>query len=268
MKKKEIAVKKVIGIGSEIEEIIIEPEIEEIIIEPEIKEAVAEPEVRKRFGRMSEEEIIAERLGSWKPRTDLGKLVKDKKIKHIDEILEKGKKILEDEIVDSLLKVESELLFAGQSKGKFGGGKRRAWRQAQKKTKEGNIITFSSLIVVGDKNGHIGLGFGKAKETLPAREKALRDAKKNIFKIKRGSGSFEGKSEKPHSIPFKVSGKCGSCSIILIPAPQGTGLVIGKEGKKILRLAGIEDVYTQSKGKTRTTLNYAKAIINALKKLK
>lgn len=243
-------------------------ESKEVTEKSEEKEESKDEKFPRRRGRMSEEEMIMEKLASWVPKTDLGKLVKAKKITNIDEILDNNKKILEEQIVDTLIKAKSELLFAGQSKGKFGGGKRRAWRQAQKKTKEGNVITFSSLIAVGDKNGHIGLGFGKAKETLPAREKAIRDAKKNIFKIKRGSGSFDGSCDKLHSIPFKVSGKCGSCSITLIPAPQGTGLVIGKEGKKILRLAGIEDVYSQSKGKTRTTLNYSKAIVNALRKLK
>ena len=80
----------------------------------------------------------------------------------------------------------------------------------------------------------VGVGFGKARETLPAREKALKKAKLNIVKVKRGSGSFEGSCAEPHSIPFRVEGKCGSCQIKLLPAPQGTGLVIGNEGKKIL----------------------------------
>ena len=88
------------------------------------------------------------------------------------------------------------------------------------------------------------------------------------MKIKRGSGSFDGSSNEPHSIPFKVEGKCGSVNIKLTPAPQGTGLVIGNEGKKILRLAGIEDIYSKSRGQTRTTVNYAKAIMSALEKLK
>ncbi|MFA6023199.1 MAG: 30S ribosomal protein S5 [Candidatus Pacearchaeota archaeon] len=224
---------------------------------------------RPRRPRRSAEEISEEHLSSWVPKTKLGEIVRNGKIKDIDkEILEKEMKILEPEIVDTLIKVESDLLFAGQSKGKFGGGKRRAWRQSQKKTKEGNIITFSALVVVGDKNGHVGVGLGKAKETLPAREKSLRLAKLNIIKIKRGSGSFEGSSTEPHSIPFRVEGKCGSCRIILMPAPQGTGLVIGDEGKKILKLAGIKDVYSKSWGQTRTTLNYGKAIMRALGKLK
>ncbi|OIO41792.1 30S ribosomal protein S5 [Candidatus Pacearchaeota archaeon CG10_big_fil_rev_8_21_14_0_10_31_9] len=208
-----------------------------------------------------------EPLYSWVPKTKLGKLVKEGKIKNIDEILDNKMRMLEPEIVDKLISVDSDLLFVGQSKGKFGGGKRRAWRQSQKKTKEGNVITFSAFAVVGDKNGHVGLGFGKAKETLPAREKALRKAKLNIIKIKRGSGSFEGSSHEPHSIPLQVEGKCGSVRVILIPAPQGTGLVIGNEGKKILKLAGIQDIYSKSFGHKRTTMNYGKAIMEALKKL-
>ncbi|MEM3112808.1 MAG: 30S ribosomal protein S5 [Candidatus Pacearchaeota archaeon] len=238
-------------------------ETEKEIIENIIDEKDLKKEVIKELP-----EDLSGQLSSWIPKTKLGRLVKEGKIKSIDEILDKNLKILEPEIVDLLLKLESDLLFAGQSKGKFGGGKRRAWRQSQKKTEEGNIVTFSVFVVVGDKNGHVGIGFGKAKETLPAREKALRKAKLNLFKVKRGSGSFEGSSKEPHSIPYKVEGKCGSCRIILIPAPQGTGLVIGDEGKKILRLAGIQDIYSKSFGQTRTTLNYGKAIINALQKLK
>ncbi|MBS3091997.1 30S ribosomal protein S5 [Candidatus Pacearchaeota archaeon] len=224
---------------------------------------------RKRYPRQreNEEAKLAERIASWVPKTKLGKMVKEGKIKDIDEILNNKLKILEPEIVDSLIKTENDLLFAGQSKGKFGGGKRRAWRQSQKKTEEGNVVTFSSVVIIGDKNGHVGMGIGKAKETLPAREKAIRKAKLNIIKVKRGSGSFEGSSNELHSIPFKVEGKCGSVKMILMPAPQGTGLVIGKEGRKILKLAGIKDIYSKSWGQTRTTINYATAIMSALKKL-
>lgn len=230
---------------------------------------VQKEEGRGRFRkRKTPEELLKEHLAGWKPETKLGKEVRAGKIKNIDEILDKNIKILEPEVVDTLLNLESDLLFVGQSKGKFGGGKRRAWRQSQKKTKEGNVVTFSAFAVIGDRKGHIGLGFGKAKETLPAREKALRKAKLNIMKIKRGSGSFEGKSTEPHSIPFKVEGKCGSVKMKLIPAPQGTGLVIGDEGKKILKLAGIKDIYSKSFGQTGTTINYGKAIIYALEKLK
>jgi len=243
-------------------------EIEDKTITSVPEEVIEEKPYRRRRNGFREEKDSAEKLAAWVPKTKLGEMVKSGKIKNIDEIIDNNLKILEPEIVDSLIKVDSDLLFSGQSKGKFGGGKRRAWRQSQKKTQEGNVVTFSVLVVAGDKNGHIGIGLGKAKETVPAREKASRKAKLNIIKIKRGSGSFEGASSEPHSIPFRVEGKCGSCKIILMPAPQGTGLVIGDEGKKILKLAGIKDIYSQSWGQTRTTLNYAGAIMKALGKLK
>ena len=168
--------------------------------------------------------------------------------------------------MDSLLNLKTDLILIGQAKGKFGGGKRRAWRQTQKKTQEGNIPTFSSMAIVGDENEHIGVGIGKAKETLPARDKAIRKAKLNIIKIKRKCSSFDCSCSEPHTIPFKVMGKEGSSRVILIPAPQGTGLVAGGELKKILKLAGIKDIYSKTFGKRRTTFNFIKACFNALKK--
>lgn len=205
-------------------------------------------------------------VSAWAPKTKLGHLVKEGKIKDIDEILSSGKVILEAEIVDALLPLESDLLSIGQAKGKFGGGKRRAWRQTQRKTMEGNVVTFSCMAVVGDRNGHVGIGYGKAKETLPARAKALRKARLNVTKITRGFETQEEKSALPHTVPFVIEGKCGSIRIKLIPAPRGTGLVIGDQGKKVLNLAGIEDVYAVTKGQTRSTFNVAKAIIDALQK--
>lgn len=205
-------------------------------------------------------------LDAWAPKTELGRLVKSGKQKDFDSLLSSGKKILEPEIVDTLINLEYDLLSIGQSKGKFGGGKRRAWRQTQKKTKEGNVVTFSCMAVVGDKQGHIGIGYGRAKETLPSRTKAIRQAKLNIIKIKRGFESPQDTIKEPHTVPFVVEGKCGSVRIKLIPAPRGTGLVIGDQGKKILKLAGIHDVYAVTRGQTRTTFNVAKACIDALTK--
>ena len=129
---------------------------------------------------------------SWKPKTELGKQVKNGKIKYLDEAMEQSKKILEPEIIDFLLSdLSTDLLFVGQSKGKFGGGKRSIWKQTQKKTKEGNKPKFATLAIVGNKKGYIGIGYGKARETVPAREKAIRRAKLNIIKIKLGFGSCE-----------------------------------------------------------------------------
>jgi small subunit ribosomal protein S5 len=202
----------------------------------------------------------------WEPKTKLGRDVKDGKIRDIDEILNLNKKILEEEIIDSLINVKSDLISIGQSKGKFGGGKRRAWRQTQRKTKEGNIPSFSTIAVVGDENGHIGIGSGKAKETLPARDKAIRKAKLNIMKVERDCSAFDCACNEKHTVPFKISGKSGSVRVELIPAPQGTGLVAADELKKVLKLAGIKDIYTKTFGKKRTTFNLIKACIDALKK--
>jgi small subunit ribosomal protein S5 len=165
-----------------------------------------------------------------------------------------------------LLDLKTDLISIGQSKGKFGGGKRRAWRQTQRKTKEGNVPTFSALAVVGDENGHFGIGSGKATETLPARDKALRKAKINLIKINRACASFDCACSEKHTIPFKIEGRAGSVKVILIPAPQGTGLVVANELKKILKMAGIKDVYSKTFGKQRTTFNLVKACFEALKK--
>ncbi len=212
-----------------------------------------------------EKEETAKNLEDWIPKTKLGKAVKEGKIKDIDEALKH--KILETEIIDKLLgNLSSDLLQIGQAKGKFGGGKRRAWRQTQRKTEEGNIPTFSSMVVIGNQNGYVGLGYGKAKETLPARGKSIRKAKLGIMKIKRGCGSFDCSCGEPHTVPFIVKGKSGSIELILYPAPQGTGLVVGDECKRILKAAGIKDVYSKTFGKLRTTINLAKACMDALNK--
>ena len=203
-------------------------------------------------------------LEKWKSKTKLGKLVKEGKIKNIDDALKY--KILEPEIIDSLLSLKSEILNIGQSKGKFGGGKRRSWRQTQRKTAEGNIPTFSCMVVVGNEDGYVGLGYGRAKETLPARSKAIRKAKLNLIKVKRDCASFDCTCGLPHTVPFVVQGKSGSCIVKLFPAPQGTGLVIGDECKKILKMAGIKDIYSYTKGQKRTTINLSKACVEALKK--
>jgi len=219
-------------------------------------------EIQKaREERLKEQQAKA--LEDWRPVTGLGKKVKAGKIKDINEALKS--KILESEIVDLLLKTKEDILNIGQAKGKFGGGKRRAWRQTQRKTKEGNVATFSCMAVVGNE-GYVGLGYGRAKETLPARAKAVRKAKLNLQKIRMSCSSFDCTCGEPHTIPFIVEGKAGGSRVKLMPAAQGTGLVAGDELKKILRVAGIKDVYSVTKGKKRTTLNMAKACIDALSK--
>jgi len=213
-------------------------------------------------------EEAPEAESSWEPKTELGRLVKAHAITDIEEVFKLGHKIQEKEIIDILLPgLEEDLLLIGQAKGKFGGGQRRIFRQTQKKTKEGNKIEFTTCCIVGNRNGYIGLGLGKSKETVPSRDKARRNARLNIMRIRRGSGSWESDSREAHSIPFAVTGRCGSVRLTLLPAPKGKGLCIEKECAKILVLAGIKDIWAKVSGQTRTKLNLIFALMDALRKL-
>jgi len=224
----------------------------------ELEEEIVE-EVKKK--------ITFEKEG-WKPKTSLSISVKNGEIKDIDYILDRRIKILEPEIVDILLpNLTTDLLMVGQSKGKFGGGQKRVFKQTQKKTREGNKPKFATFAVVGNEDGYVGIGYGKSKETVPAREKAIRQAKLNIIKIRRGCGNWRCGCGGAHTIPFKVRGKAGSVEVILIPAPKGTGLIVEKECQKILKLAGIKDVWSRTEGQTRSKLNLLYACYDALQKL-
>jgi small subunit ribosomal protein S5 len=239
----------------------------------EPKESVDVTEVEEEIAQKAEEvikEIPKKSLDvtTWNPKTSLGNKVKEGEIKSLSEILDKGLKILESEIVDALIPdLSVDLLLIGQAKGKFGGGQRRIFRQTQKKTAEGNKPSFATCVVVGNKNGYVGLGYGKARETVPAREKAIRNAKLNIIKIRRGCGSWQCSCSEPHSVPYAVEGKCGSVRIRIMPAPKGTGLCIENECQKILASAGIRDVWSKTIGQTGTKTNLVVACMTALKKL-
>ena len=203
----------------------------------------------------------------WKTKTELGKKVKSKEITEIKQILDKGLRIREVEIVDTLLPaIASDYILIGQAKGKFGGGKRRIMRQTQKKTREGNRPVFTTMAAVGNEDGYVGVGRGTAKETVPARDKALRKAKLNLIQVGRGCGSWKCACGEPHSLPFEIEGRCSSVRIKLLPAPKGTGLVAPEEIKKILKLAGYKDVWSKATGQTRQRLNLVDACMKALKK--
>ena len=233
-----------------------------------------EVEIVKKEEIKKEDEIVKEKpknvfdSSGWNPKTEIGKKVKSQEITEIDEILDHGQKIMEPEIVDILLpNCETDLLLIGQSKGKFGGGQRRIFKQTQKKTKEGNKPKFATFAIHGNMDGYVGYGYGKAKETVPAREKAFRKAKLNVMKIRRGCGSWECGCGHYHSIPYAVTGKCSSVQITLMPAPKGTGLVVESECQKILKLAGIKDVWSKTQGHTKTKLNLIYACLDALHNL-
>ncbi len=221
------------------------------------------------------EEIISKEIEEvprlqvdWKPVTALGKQVKEGIITDIDQIFDSGLPLLEAHIADQLLPgLEEDLLLVGQAKGKFGGGQRRIFRQTQKKTKEGNKIKFTTVAVVGNRDGYVGIGVGKSNETVPSRDKAKRAARLNLIRVRRGSGTWQSDSRDPTSIPFAVTGRCGSVRITLMPAPKGKGLCVEKECAKILSLAGVKDIWSKTEGQTKTKLNLIYALMDALRKL-
>lgn len=192
-----------------------------------------------------------ERFDIWKPLTQLGRMVRNKEITNMRDALATGLAIREAEIVDVLLPdLEDEVLDVNM---------------VQRMTDSGRRVRFAITAVVGNMDGYVGLGQAKGKEVGPAIRKAIDDAKTNIIGIKRGCGSWECGCGTPHSFPFKVSGKCGSIRAQFKPAPRGIELAVGDVAKHILKMAGISDAWGFTTGKTRTTVNYAKAVFDALK---
>lgn len=192
-------------------------------------------------------------MEEWEPKTNLGRIVKEGNISNIDEIFEKGLPIMELEIIDALLPdLEEEVMDVNL---------------VQRMHKSGRKVNFRVIVAVGNKDGYVGLGQGKAREVGPAIRKAVDDAKFNIIKIRRGCGDWGCVCGRQHTVPFKVSGKSGSVRVTLIPAPGGVGLAVGDVGKTILKLAGIDDVWSQTMGQTQTTINFANAVFDALKQL-
>lgn len=188
----------------------------------------------------------------WVPKTRLGEMIKNGEISNMSDALNSGLPMREPEIVDILLPdVEDEVIDV---------------KMVQRMTDSGRRIKFVITVAVGNKDGFIGLGRARGKEVGSSIRNAIDNAKLNIIEIKRGCGSWECGCKKPHTIPFAVKGKSGSVEVIFKPAPHGIGLATGDVAKKILELAGVKDCWAFTKGQTKTIVNYAKAVFDALKK--
>jgi small subunit ribosomal protein S5 len=193
-----------------------------------------------------------EKFETWMPRTKLGKMILEGKISSIEELFMEGLKIRESEIVDVLLPdLQEEVINIGL---------------VQKQTDAGEKSQFRAIVVVGNRDGYVGLGSGKARQVRSAIEKAAVDARLNITPVRRGCGSWECGCGKHHSMPFQVQGECGGVEIVLIPGPRGLGIVASEAAKVILGLAGVKDCWTKSYGSTRTVPSFAFAVFDALKK--
>jgi small subunit ribosomal protein S5 len=245
-------------------------ETQEEKAEEEKVEEIPSEEVKEIEKIPTEEEVVPVPLEvkEWMPKTGLGKQVLEGKITSIDEIFARGLKILEPQIVDKLLpNLKSEIIFIGGRTGKGGGIQRIPIKITAKMTKSGRRFRMGAFVVVGNEDGIVGIGSGKAPDARSAILKATQKAKLNLIKIKRGCGSWECGCNEEHSIPFKVKGKSGSVRVILLPAPKGIGLVADDTSKKILKLAGIKDVWVKTFGNTSMRKNLITAIFNAFKNL-
>lgn len=187
----------------------------------------------------------------WIAKTKIGKLVQEGKLTSLEDIFTQGERIMEPEIVDVLINdLKQEVLGIGF---------------VQKQTDAGEKSRFKAIVVVGNNDGYIGVGEGKAPQVRMAINKGTTEAKLNIVPVRRGCGSWECGCKQTHSLPFKVRGKCGSVTFELLPAPRGLGLVGGEVPKKILSLAGVKDCWTRSYGSTSTLSSTSFAIFNCLK---
>jgi len=200
---------------------------------------------------MSRRREQQELLEQWKPKTRLGKMVQSGQITSIYEIFNEGYPIREVEIIDTLLpNLKDEVIDINL---------------VQKQTDAGERSRFRAIVAIGNSDGLIGIGAGKAPRVRNAIEKGIREAKLSLYPIRRGCGSWECDCSENHTIPFKVQGKAGSVNVTLLPGAKGLGLVAGDTAKAVLTLAGIKDIWSKTTGATTTPTSFAYATFNALK---
>ncbi len=129
--------------------------------------------------------------------------------------------------------------------------------RCSKVVKGGRRFSFAALVVIGDRAGTVGVGYGKANEVPLAVEKGIKDAKKSLHKI----------ALDRRTIPYQVEGKYRATKITLVPASPGTGVIAGSSARAVLEFAGVQDVLTKVYGST-SAKNVVKATLNGLLKLR
>ena len=132
-----------------------------------------------------------------------------------------------------------------------------AINRVSKTVKGGRNMRFSALIVVGDENGRVGVGMGKATEVPEAIRKATEDAKKHLVNVPLNGTT----------IPHDATGYFSTAKVVLLPAPEGTGVIAGGAARAVLEMAGVRNIRTKSFG-TNNPINMVKATLEALKQLR
>lgn len=188
----------------------------------------------------------------WIPKTEVGKMVKRGEIDSYGKLLSMNLPVTEPHIIDYLFSELQEKVVD--------------FKKTTKVRRAGRMFSFRVSVLVGDGKEYIGIGTSKDKEKWPAVRKATNKAKMNLIKVRKGCGSWECVCRERHSIPFKVEGKSASVKVSLMPAPKGTGLVVGKNIREVLDFVGIKDIWSKTSGATDTKLNFITATIDALSK--
>jgi small subunit ribosomal protein S5 len=192
-------------------------------------------------------------VDAWAPKTELGRRVKAREIVSVKEIFEAGKPILEHEIVDMLLPNLTDNVLE--------------IKMTQRMTDCGRKSTYRVVALVGDGNGHVGIGVGRAAEVKPAIEQAIKYAKRNIMVIPLGCGSWECGCKTRHTVPITVLGHNGSVNVTVKPAPKGLGIAASRIVKEVLKAAGVRDAWSFTRGRTSSIYNTSMATLNALDSL-